>query len=138
MWDFIVNTFSNINYLAVIAAIISSWLLGGLWYNKLVFGSVYSQSDAGKMAPSRHPGKMFFIAFVMWTISALAFTFCLGQNPPLGLAIMVGALTGICFVSTSLAVNYVFSGRSFKVFLVDAGYHTLQFTIYGVIYGLWH
>lgn len=138
MWDFIVNTFSNINYLAVIAAIISSWLLGGLWYNKLVFGAMYAQSESSKMAQSRHPRLIFLTAFVMWTISALAFAFCLGKNPPLGLAIMVGALTGFCFVSTSLAVNYAFSGRSLKMFLIDAGYHTLQFTIYGVIYGLWY
>ena len=28
--------------------------------------------------------------------------------------------------------------RSFKLWLIDGGYHTLQFTLYGLILGLWH
>ena len=29
-------------------------------------------------------------------------------------------------------------GTELKLWLIDAGYHTLQFTLYGSILGLWH
>ena len=27
---------------------------------------------------------------------------------------------------------------SFRLWLIDGGYHTLQFTLYGLVLGLWH
>jgi CRISPR/Cas system-associated protein endoribonuclease Cas2 len=33
-------------------------------------------------------------------------------------------------------VNYLFEQKSFKLWLINAGYHSLQFTVYGLIFGL--
>ena len=49
-----------------------------------------------------------------------------------------GFATGLAFVATSFAINYAFAGRSRKLWLIDGGFHTLQFTLYGLILGLWH
>ncbi len=38
----------------------------------------------------------------------------------------------------SFAINYSFAGRSLKLWLIDGGYHTLQFVLYGIILGLCH
>lgn len=35
------------------------------------------------------------------------------------------------------AVNYRFANRPTLMWLIDGGYHTVQFTICGVIVGLW-
>jgi len=45
---------------------------------------------------------------------------------------------GLCWVATSFGINYLFAGRSLKLWLIDGGYHTLQFTLYGLVLGLWH
>ena len=29
-------------------------------------------------------------------------------------------------------------GRSLKMWLIDGGYHSLQFALYGLVLGLWH
>jgi CRISPR/Cas system-associated protein endoribonuclease Cas2 len=49
-----------------------------------------------------------------------------------------GLMIGFFWVATSFAINYSFAQRSLKLWLIDAGYHLLQFALYGVILGLWH
>jgi hypothetical protein len=47
-------------------------------------------------------------------------------------------LVGLAIVAMSFAINYTFAQRSLKLWLIDGGYHTLQFALYGLILGLWH
>jgi hypothetical protein len=39
--------------------------------------------------------------------------------------------------SASFGINYQFANRGATLWLIDGGYHTLQFLIYGLILGLW-
>ena len=49
-----------------------------------------------------------------------------------------GFSAGLCWVASSFGINYLFARRSLRLFLIDGGYHTLQFTLIGVILALWH
>ena len=71
-------------------------------------------------------------------VAAAAFAVILRPDPPLFIALHAGFLTGLAYVAMSFGINYAFAGRSFKLWLIDGGYHTLQFTLYGLILGLWH
>lgn len=62
----------------------------------------------------------------------------LGGNPALGFATGAGFAAGLCWVALSFGINYLFAGHSLKLWLIDGGYHTLQFTLIGLILGLWH
>ena len=44
---------------------------------------------------------------------------------------------GAGLVAASFGINYQFANRKGVLWLIDGGYHTLQFAIYGVIIGLW-
>ena len=129
----------GINLFAVIVCIISSWILGGLWYSKTLFGRFYCD-NADKSAPKKmeHPGMVFGAAFALWTISAFGFAFLVGADPAFAYAVYMGLVVGFCFVSTSLGVNYAFANRGIKFYLIDSGYHIFQFMIYGAILGVWH
>ena len=50
----------------------------------------------------------------------------------------VGFVVGLFFVATSFGINYAFARRSLKLWMIDAGYHIVQFSLYGVILGAWH
>ena len=126
--------FADLNVLPLVACVLSSFLLGGLWYN-LLFRKFYSEECKGNK-PS-HSAIIFLSAFILWIISAVAFSLLLGNAPELWSAIRLGLITGICFVSASFGVNYAFSSKKVSIFLIDAGYHSLQFLLYGVILGLW-
>jgi hypothetical protein len=51
-------------------------------------------------------------------------------------ATVLGVSFGL--VAASFGVNYQFAQRSFKPWLIDGGYHTVQFSLFGLVLGLWH
>ncbi len=129
--------FDEINIFAVLAAALSAFALGGLWYSPMLFGRLWQREAGLSNVTKPHGAKVFIIAFVLSLIAALAMALLLQRKPGLFMAIHTGVLAGLCWVSTSFGINYLFAGRSFKLFLIDAGYHTLQFILYGIILGVW-
>jgi hypothetical protein len=125
----------DINVWAVIVAAASAFLLGGLWYGPL-FLKVWQRENGGPVQ-SGHPVKVFGGAFVLSLIAAAVFAAFLGPNPETWFGTSVGFAAGLGWVATSYGINYLFAQRSFKLWLVDGGYHTLQFTLYGFILGVW-
>ena len=71
-------------------------------------------------------------------ISAAVFAMFLGPAPGLGLAVGAGFAAGLCWVAASLGINYLFERKSLALFLVNGGFHTIQFTVIGLVLGLWH
>ena len=47
------------------------------------------------------------------------------------------AAINVLWVAASFGINYQFAQRSFRLWLIDGGYHTAQFLLFGVIFGLW-
>ena len=130
----------GINPWAVLAAALSAFLLGGAWYSRALFQRAWERA-AGvdpTTLPRRHPAAVFGGAFVLSLLAAFVFALFLGPNPSLALGLGAGASAGLCWVAGSLGINYLFEGRSLALFLINGGYHVLQFTLYGLILALWH
>jgi len=130
----------EVNWLAVVAAAASAFLLGGLWYSKAMF-LIPWQRSAGltdNQLQKGHPGRIFGGAFLLSLVAAAVFALFLGPKPALGFALGAGFSAGLCWVAASFGINYLFERRSLALFLVNGGYHTLQFTLYGLVLGLWH
>jgi len=130
----------DVNYLAVIAAAIATFVLGGLWYSPALFGKVW-QREAGVTEEKMKSANMtliFGLTFVLALIAAWVFALFLGPRPPMALGLGAGFSAGLCWVAASLGINYLFERKSLKLWLINGGYHTLQFTIIGLILALWH
>ncbi len=125
------------NLWAVLMAAVSSFLLGGLWYSPALFGRAWNVANGGQ-AQSGHPAKVFGVSFVFSLVTAASFAAWLGAEPPLADALKAGALAGFGLVAASFGINYQFAQRSFKLWLIDGGYHTVQFVLFGLILGSWH
>ena len=128
---------SGINLWAVLAAAVSAFVLGGLWYGPLFKRTWCREAGIDLDAQTGHPARVFGTAFIAALVAAAAFAWLLGPRPPLALAVHHGFMVGLAFVAAGFAINYSFAGRSLKLWLIDGGYHTLQFTLYGLILGLW-
>ena len=114
-------------------------MLGGIWYGPLFKHAWCREAGIDPEAkPKNHPATVFGTAFAAALVAAAAFAIILRPDPPLFIALHAGFLTGLAYVAMSFGINYAFAGRSFKLWLIDGGYHTLQFTLYGLILGLWH
>jgi hypothetical protein len=128
----------DINIFAVFLAAILALALGGIWYSKYLFLNAWLKASGREIQTmTKHSWRSYGIAFLLALIAALMFSLFLGPRPSFILSLSAGFLTGLCWVGTSFGINYLFANRSFKLFLIDAGYHTLQFTLYGVIFGIW-
>ena len=129
----------EMNYLAVIAAALSSFLLGGLWYSPMLFMNPWNRA-MGRDASSAtgHPARVFGLSFIFALIAAFAFAALLGPEPELDAAIQLALIVSIFFVTMCFGINYQFANRPISALLIDGGYHIGQFLLYALILGLWH
>jgi hypothetical protein len=129
----------EVNWLAVLTAAFSAFLLGGLWYSPAMFLKAW-QRGAGltdEKLKGGNAAKIYGGAFVLSLVAAATFAMFLGKLP-VGIATAYGFCAGLTWVAASFGINYLFERRPLSLFLVNGGYHTLQFTLYGLILGLWH
>src|SRR5947209_4008127 len=117
----------EINVTAVFLAAVTSFFLGGLWYSPALFGRLWNR-EAGRSADAQafHPARVFAISFFLALFSATSFAFLIGPKPPLPGALLRGLIIGAA-VATSFGINYQFANRSILLWLIDGGYHTVQF-----------
>lgn len=129
----------DINLLAVLAAAAISFALGGVWYSPALFLTPWQRAAGDARTPgSGHPLRVFGLSFAFAVIAAFAFAVWLGPRPSLDTALLQGLLAGAGFVATSFGINYQFANRPPVMWLIDGGYHTIQFLLFGLILGLWH
>lgn len=128
----------DLNWLAVIAAALSAFVLGGLWYGPLFKNAWCREAGIDPAAAAPHPARIFAIAFACSLLSALVFAVLLGATATAADGLAVGFVIGLFFVAMSYGINYAFAQRSLKLWMIDSGYHLVQFSLYGLILGAWH
>lgn len=127
----------DVNWIAVLLCAASSLVLGGVWYSPMLFAKPW-QSAAGLGDDQAGGGNMaviFGATFLLSLIAAFVFAMFLGREMGLGAATAAGFSAGLCWVAASFAINYLFERRPLKLWLINGGYHTLQFTLFGLILG---
>jgi len=131
---------AGINWWAVLAAALASFLLGGPWYSRALFLNAWQREAGDTRVPGadRHPARVFGLAFLFSLVAASCFATVLGPRPALSTALVYGLLAGAGMVAASFGINYQFANRSLTLWLIDGGYHTVQFLLFGLVLGLWH
>ena len=128
----------QVNVIAVLVAALSSFLLGGLWYSKVLFGPRWQREAADTRPPGQaHPAKVFGLSFLFALVAAFAYALLIPPAPDMGRALAQGLGVGAGVVAASFGINYQFANRSTVLWLIDGGYHSVQFALYGLILGLW-
>ena len=127
---------STATFWPILVAAVSSFVIGGLWYSPMLFEKVWNAENGGVPSPG-HPARVFGTSLVFSLVAAACFSVLLGSSPELVHALKIGALVGIGLVATSFGINYQFAQRSLKLWLVDGGYHVVQFLVFGLVFGLW-
>jgi hypothetical protein len=128
----------DVNFLAVVVAAFSSFMLGGLWYSAALFGTAWQREAGDTRKPGdRHPIKVFGLSFVFALIAAFAYAVLIPPATSIADGAAQGLAVGAALVGASFGINYQFANHSTKLWLIDAGYHTVQFCLYGLIIGLW-
>jgi hypothetical protein len=130
----------QVNLLAVVLAALSGFLVGGLWYGPL-FGKAWMAENGFTMEDLEkgfNPVKTYGASFLFALIAAYTFAMFLGPETFWKRGAAYGFVAGLCWVGMALATGYVFERRSTKLWVINAGYHTVQFTLIGAIIGLFN
>lgn len=131
---------STLNWLAVIVAAISTFLIGFLWYSPILFGKAWMKANGLTDAEIQkgNMAKIFGFAF-LWTF-VMAVNLAMFLNAPdtdYSWGAIAGFLSGFGFVSMGIFVIGLFERRSTTYMLINAGYMTVSFVVMGLIIGLW-
>jgi len=132
------TSFSEINWLAVAVLTVFSFMLGAFWHSVLFnkawkedSKSEYNSENRGK------PGKLFGLAGISHVVAVIALALLIGHQSTAICGLLYGLTVSIVWVSTSIGVTYLFVGRSFRLFLIDAGFYVVFYTIAGLILAIW-
>lgn len=130
----------HLNWLAVLAAAVSTFLIGGLWYSAALFGRAwmgannFTQEDLNKGNMARIFGLSFVFALVM---AANLAAFLADPKTTALWGAAAGFLAGFGWVTLGIATIALFERRPCKYTLINGGYMTVSFTIMGLILGAW-
>jgi hypothetical protein len=129
-----------VNWLAVVAAALSMFAIGGLWYSPLLFDKAWRRAAnvSDEQVARGNPALIFGGAFVLALLMAanLAF-FISGPEVTLGFAVGAALAAGLGWAALSVGILTLLERRPLSYFLINGGYLTVSFAVMGLILGLW-
>jgi hypothetical protein len=130
---------TEVHWLAILVAAVSGFLVGGLWYGP-VFGKAWQAArglsdDAMKNA---NMPMIFGLTFLLNLFSAFILDHTLSTYgaPGLNLSVMISSGVALGFIVPAIGVNYLFSRQSLRLFMIDAGYWLVIYSVMGVVFAL--
>lgn len=127
-----------VNWLAVIAAAISMFVIGGVWYSALfqkawMAANGFTDDDMKRGSPP----VIFGVAFVLSLLMASNLAFLVAGVPDLGAIIGYSVAAGLGFAAFGLSLVAMFERRPLSYHLINGGYVTVAFAVMGLILGVW-
>lgn len=129
----------HLNVWAVLAAALSTFLIGGLWYSPAVFGKTWMKENGFTEENLQNSNmlKIFGFTFFLAIIASVNLAMFMGPENDPAMGALWGFLAGFGWVATFIGTHYLFERRSFKLFLINAGYSIVSLTVMGVIIAAW-
>lgn len=128
----------DINYLAVGLAALSAFFLGFLWYT-IIFAKPWQEligmNTKSNGAETPNLGRLLLGSFILEIIMAFLLAGTITPAADWLTGLLTGLIIGLGWVGLALGVNYMFEGKSFKLWLINAGYNTVVFAVMGLIIG---
>jgi PhnB protein len=130
----------SVNWLAVLAAAVSTFILGGLWYSPALFGRSwmaecgFTDADLQKGSTLKIFGFSFLFSLLMAANLAL---FLADPKTTAAWGATAGFLAGFGWVALGLGVISLFERKSWKYIFINGGYMTVAFIVMGLILGAW-
>jgi len=128
----------DINFLAVALASLSAFFLGFLWYT-VIFAKPWQKElgmgNKGKDVKTPNMGKLLIGSLILEIIMAFNLAAFIGADADWMFGLKAGLAAGLGWVALAFGVNYMFEGKSLKLWLINAGYNTVVFAVMGLIIG---
>ena len=130
----------QVNFPAVLAAAVSTFLIGGLWYSPLLFKKAWMEANqlTDQDLEGGNPVKIFGFSFLFALVMSFNLAmFLADESTTAAWGATAGLLAGLGWVTMAIATIGLFEQRSWKYILVNSGNQILGFTVMGLILGAW-
>jgi uncharacterized protein YneF (UPF0154 family) len=133
------NAFHSLNWLAIIVAAVSAFILGGLWYSPLMFVKRWMKETGitAESTKNNNMVKVFGLGFVLSLTASFFLAMFIGAKAGAGFGAMAGFMAGFGWVFTFMGISYLFESRTLAHFLINSTYSIVSLTIMGLIIGVW-
>ena len=131
-------TMQNLNIWAILAAALSAFLLGGLWYSPILFAGVWKRANGFEANPPPAGPKTFAWAFVLSLV--MAFNLAMFLSDPkttVAWGATAGLLAGLGWAAMGIGIVALFERRPWTYAFVNGGYLTVALVVMGAILGAW-
>lgn len=126
----------NLNWLAVIVAALSTFLIGGIWYSVFEKSWMAANHFSREDLKSRKMPLVFGLSFLLSFLMSLNLAMFIGKEDMV-FGTIAGFMAGFGWVALAIGVISLFENRPLKYVLINGGYMVVAFTIMGAILGAW-
>ncbi len=140
---------SSINWLAVLVAGISAFVIGGIWYSPGLFGKAWMNDSnlTEEDIKKGNKGKIFGFTAIFSLLMAVNLAMFLADTPAgctgncaritdVSWGATAGFLAGI-WTFCAIAIHSLFELKSWRHIFINGGYSLVALTLMGAIIGLW-
>ena len=136
-------------FIAVIVATLVSFVIGGAWYSKAVFGKAWmaalGMTEADMEAMRKQAPKGFAAGLIGSFIASFVLAIFLNyaRNAGVGLptwilgGVIVGFLVWFGFLMTTGISGAIFEGRSSKLLGINQGFAFVSYLVMGAVLAIW-
>lgn len=129
---------TTFNWMAMLVALVATYLIGFIWYSKPVFGTTWMQGIGLDEAKAREAGMakaMGWTAIAMSIFIVVLSIFCAGAGLQQG--IVMGLLLGVGVLAPAHIVNGLFAQTPSQVIWINVGHDIVLCLVLGAIIGAW-
>ena len=129
----------TINWLAVLVAGISSFVVGGIWYSPGLFGKAWMLANDLSEERIQQGNKGMIFGFTLIFSLVMSANLAMFLNDPktdLTWGLTAGFLAGI-WTFCAIAIHSLFELKSWKLIFINGGYSVVSLTLMGAILGVW-
>jgi len=136
---------NTINWLAVLVAGISAFVIGGIWYSPGLFGKAWMKDSnlTEDEIKKGNKGKIFGFTLVFSLLMAVNLAMFLqdrgagcGPKTDMSWGMIAGFLAGI-WTFCAIAIHSLFELKTWRLILINGGYTIVALVLMGAIIGAW-
>ena len=134
--------FSQFNWLAVLVAAVAYFILGALWYSKILFANMWIKAhgiDMNDPNGRKGLGMMMFLSFIGFFVVCVGLEMLVVKLDLGGYmsGIKLGLATGVCFSWMALSITYLYTRKPVTLHFIDGLYHVVGQIIAAIILCVW-
>jgi hypothetical protein len=133
------NAFQNLNWLSIVVAAVSAFILGGLWYSPLMFAKRWMKETGITEESTKNTNmiKVFGLSFLLALVASFFLAMFIGAGAGASFGALAGFMAGLGWVFTFMGISYLFEAKTLAHFLINSLYSVTSLTIMGLIIGVW-